>query len=122
MKTDKRFTEVKFERGKPLKPLEEQSLAACRIRLAPAVMDLYRQANGFSFRWKLKTASSFACGEVCLPGFLQTFLHPWKGKLWFDEMSETRDETELRSRRASPGSTSPMRPSTGLAWPCSRTT
>lgn len=98
MKADKRFTDVKFKLGKPLKPLDEQSLAASRIRLEPAVMDFYRAANGFAFSWRLGTTREepFTSGEVCLPGFSQTFVHSWKGKLWFDDMADPEIETAQR--------------------------
>ncbi len=98
MKADERFTDVKFQLGKPLKPLDELALAACRIRLEPAVMDFYRAANGFSFSWRLNVARDqpFTCGEVCLPGFSRTFVGSWKGKLWFDEMGDPEVETAQR--------------------------
>ena len=100
MAADERFTAVRFKRGAPLKKMDEEAVAACRIRLEPRLMALYREADGFSFSWRLASKSQravtlgeepFTSGEVHLPPFLKTFLSTWKGTLWFEGMGDESD-------------------------------
>ena len=103
MAADKRFTAVKFKRRAPLKKMDEEAVAACRIRLEPHLMNLYREADGFSFSWRLASKGGravnpseepFASGEMHLPPFLKTFLSNWKGTLWFDGMGDEGDTSQ----------------------------
>lgn len=90
MSRDPRFKDVTFTKSKPISKIDAEMIGFAP--LPPALVELYREADGISFGWRIADESvGFTCGEVRPRPATKSFFYNWEGRLWFRDLASGGD-------------------------------